>query len=877
MNPYSDHLHIEFMLRLLTAVGLLFAVVGSAGAAPGTPLSQIMKLDGTWQVSRLPLDAEGEAGLDQLHQASAKTIAAQVPGEIHLDLMHSGEMENPSVSANSRKCRWPERFSWWYHTTFVPPATFRDQEKQELVFDGLIYYAQIFLNGKLVGSSKNGLVPTRVDVTGLLKAEENDLVVRLTSGYEFIDEVDPDTTKQSLYAGRENMSARAKLRTPPYMSGWDWCDTLPNIGIWRSVRLECHSNAVLSHVRLDTYRNGAKVFLSGEIQIQNLNAWRQTPCSLSLELKRPNGPPIALKRDLLLGIGTNQIPVQIEIPQPQLWWPNGMGDQPLYELITSLAADNTTSDSVTQTIGLRTIQLDQSRRAIGSNFRFIVNGKEMFCKGGNWAPADEIPSRMTKARYDHFIQAAKDAHFNMLRVNGVGFYENDDLYEACDRAGILLWQEFAYSCSKYDDSSLEFMTEARREAEAFVRRIAHHPSLAMWCGCNECLWMYAGSKNPAPTEVIGTKIYSNLLPSVCHELDPLRPYIPGSPCGGTDEINSETGGDVHWWYQVFMSNDPAKKMNPALLDQSKGRFVSEYGIIGPPPLASMKEYLKPEELNPDSLAWRIHTNSYEGDHRGFTESAAQHHFLGEGPMSVEQFVLYGGLYQAMMHEAMMEAGRFRKHDPVSPCDGTLMWSYNDCWGEIGWSIIDHYGRLKPSYYAVKRACAPVKVIVRSRNGELVTRVVNDGLTAESVEVRFGWIRVDGQKRELQSKKVRIGANAMIELGQSVMADKAHDPREWIYAASMTGERIDDDHSIWRQVACRELRLTTSPLRIERKGESLIVTSETYCVGVHLADGMDGQLSDDFFDLLPGVPHTVYIVKPTSNGHYYLIQAMPIMR
>ena len=862
-------------LKWPTILWLACAGVTLANADASARAPQVQSLNGTWRVARLPLDAEGQPGLEQFRRGGAKTIDATVPGEIHLDLMRSGEMEDPSISSNSRKDRWPERYSWWYHSTFKPPSGVTDQDLQELVFDGLDYSAEVFLNGKMVGSSKNALVPTRLNVTGSLKPGENDLVVRLTSGYELVNEVDPDVSKLGLYATRENMPARSKLRKPPYTSGWDWCDTLPNIGIWRSVRLEGRSRAALSQVRLDTVVAGGKVSLAGDVTIANLRVWIKTPSTLRLELAGPSGPPVVVTQNLVLGIGTNHIPCRLVVPNPRLWWPNGMGDQPLYKLTAALSSDGVVSDTMTQTLGLRTIQLDQSPRKVGSNFRFIVNGREVFCKGGNWAPADQIPARMTKARYEHFVQAAKEAHFNMLRVNGVGYYEDNAFFEACDRAGILLWQEFAYSCSTYDDASPEFMSEARREAAAFVTRIAHHPSLAMWCGCNECLWMYAGDKNPAPTDVLGFKIYTQLLPSVCHELDPQRPYIPGSPCGGTDEINSQTGGDVHWWYQVFMSGDPAKKMDPTLLDASLGRFVSEYGIIGPPPLASMKEYLAPEELNSSSLAWRIHTNSYEGDHSGFTESALRHHFFGPGTLSVEQFVLYGGLYQGMMEEAMMEAGRFRKHDPETPCDGSLMWSYNDCWGEIGWSIIDHYGRLKPSYFAVKRACAPVKVIVRSRSGDLVTRVVNDTLESHEVEVTYGWVRVDGTARETRKKKLNIGANSMVELAHAKLSGANRDPKDWIYAATLSGSGMDDDHSIWKLVPCRELRTSRSPITVVRNGDVLSISSATFCAGVHLADEGDVKLSDDFFDLLPGVPHAVYVEKSSRDDKYNFVPSMPI--
>ncbi len=294
-------------MKLMAVIGVFFLGI-CMGQANQSSTKQTLSLDGAWRITRLPLEAEGPAGLEQFRHGDAKTIDSAVPGEIHLDLMRAGEMQDPSVGTNSRKDRWPERFSWWYHRTFTPPAGFTNQDRQELVFGSLSYYAQIFLNGKLVGSNKNSLVPYRIDVTTLLKPGENDLVVRLTSGYEFINEVDQDFSKEGLYKNRENFPARENLRSPAYMSGWDWCDTLPNIGLGRSVRLVGRSRAALGQVRLDTVMVGAKVSLKGEVAIENLRAWSRTACTLKLQLDRPNGRPITLKRELALLTGSNRVP-----------------------------------------------------------------------------------------------------------------------------------------------------------------------------------------------------------------------------------------------------------------------------------------------------------------------------------------------------------------------------------------------------------------------------------------------------------------------------------------------------------------------------------------------------------------------------------------
>jgi len=159
----------------------------------------------------------------------------------------------------------------------------------------------------------------------------------------------------------------------------------------------------------------------------------------------------------------------------------------------------------------------------------------------------------------------------------------------------------------------------------------------------------------------------------------------------------------------------------------------------------------------------------------------------------------------------------------------------------------------------------------------VTRVVNDTLQSQDVEVTFGWIRVDGTKREARTKKLRIGANAMIEVGLVPLIDKIHNPQDWVYAATMTGPGIDDDLSIWKLVPCRELNLSVSPIRITRVGDNLVLQSNTFCAGVHLPEEADAKLTDNYFDLLPGVPHTVHIEKASSDGNYKLLAAMPVRR
>ena len=277
----------------------------------------------------------------------------------------------------------------------------------------------------------------------------------------------------------------------------------------------------------------------------------------------------------------------------------------------------------------------------------------------------------------------------------------------------------------------------------------------------------------------------------------------------------------------------------------------------------------------ESEAWKIHTNSIEGG--TITAGIAHHYGTGnDGPLSLPQFVLYGQMFQAMMQGGVLDGLRFRKDDPDDDCQGALVWSYNDCWGETGWSIIDHYLRRKASYYWFKRAAAPVKVIVRPRGDELVTRVVNDTLAAHEAAVSVGWMRLDGRAREMRDIRVTIPANGMMEIARDALPEAAErDPQEWLYAAVMRGEGIPEDQAIWLLAPHRELALAKPSISVSKQDGKLEVSSDVYCHAVHLEDEGREVIDDNYFDLLPGVPVRVAVMTPTDSGTYRLAAVMPL--
>jgi beta-mannosidase len=826
-----------------------------------------LSLNGDWTVTPLPLDASYLL----FTQTNAEPIPARVPGEIHLDLMRAGRMEDPDVGDNARtRCRWPEGSSWWYARAFVVPPGFLRQDQQMLVFDGIDLCSQIFVNGVQVGASKDAMSSFAFDVKGQLREGTNQLVVRVTSGTELFAPGSWDAKPSGGLYDLRNTPQRQSVRKPPFIYGWDWCDPLPNIGLWRGVRLEGRDKVALRQVRLDTVIADKEVSLEGEVTLDNLNLWAERNCVLELRVDPPEGNAIVQRRQINLEIGRNDVHCRIAIPHPQLWWPNGMGAQPLYRLTARVLCGKEETDRRVQSIGLRTIELDRPPVPGGDRFCFKVNGQDVFCKGGNWAPPDLIAARIEPARYEQLVADAKEAHFTMFRVNGAGTYPGDAFYDACDRAGILVWQDFTYACSTYPNDP-EFMALAQQETQTLVDRLRWHPALALWCGNNECLTMI-GDRSPRADQIGGLRIWREIIPDICNASDPCRPYIPGSPVGGATP-NSESAGDCHWW-SLLMSDD-IQRVRPESMDLCRSRFVSEYGVLAPCDMASVKEYLKPEDRNRQSLPWKIHCNVFEG--AGWVAKGIRYHYGEPDGLSLPQYILYGQMVQAIMHGAAMDAFRFRKLDPKTDCEGALMWSYNDCWGELGWAVVDHSLRPKAAYYAMKRSCAPVKVIVRARDRQLVTRVVNDTLQSHKAVVRFGWVRLDGSARELKEASVTIPADGMIEVASTPIPPAAErNPSQWLYAAVMRGKDIADDQSLWLLAPQRELALAKPVLSTKVSADGILeVVSPVYCHAVHLDDDGAQTLEDNYFDLLPGVPRRIRVTKPASSGEYPLAAVLPI--
>lgn len=822
-------------------------------------------LNGKWRLRSEPLSRSGMAGCMHVLRQRSKWLDAKVPGEVHADLIRAGLMPEPSFGDNAKRCRWVERRSWWYRRHFTMTPQKLDHEQHCLIFDGLDLDAEIFLNGEPIGESHNAFIPAVFNVTGRLRPGRNELVVRLICGEgEPFDGAHYEVAlpvRGSLSRGDRR---RIHMRKPQFSFGWDWVDALPNIGIWRSVRMESRSGVTLGEVHPRPIIDGKTASVAFEVALNNLHDTAERKCTLAIEITPPRGRRLRRRMEVSLPPGISQIKQTIDIPDPQFWWPRGMGSQPLYDVKVTVGRGSAHDDRWQGRIGLREVTVSRAANGSGSRFCLQVNGQDVFCRGGNWVPADMIPARIPAGRYRQLIAEACEANFNMLRVWGGGIYEHQAFYDTCDELGILVWQDFMFACAEYPDRNERFRRIIRDEAESVVRRLRHHACLAIWCGNNENHWGFddwwphcKATRDPRRRGG-GAVIYNEVLAEVVQQFDPDHVYWPGSPCGG-DKPNSQTAGDCHYWHAGTMHADVDRRVDHEVYDRCRARFVSEYGVIGPPHLSTIRRYLPENQLRFDSSGWKLHTNPWED---GTLRHAIARHYHADPDLTLQQYILFGQMFQATMYGRSVEALRFRKQDRQNDCAGALIWMFNDCWGEVGWTPIDHALRHKPSFYWLRRACAPLKVIARRRGRKIVVRVVNDSLEAWQGPVAWGFHAVDGKTARARSRRVSVAANSAVQVADEPLPPaRKIDRSDWVFGATLGELDTPVDQCVLPLRPMRQINLIDARIDVARRRDGWLVNSPVFVHGLHWPDEGRGVLHDNYIDLLPGVPVLLGLRKP----------------
>ena len=403
-----------------------------------------------------------------------------VPGTVLTDMMDGGLIEDPYWRTNEYETRELSRRDYQYEREFEVPESFFREEEQCLVFEGLDTIADIYLNDELLLAVNDMHRTWRIDVKGKLKAV-NRLAVAFHSPTAFIEKADREG--DIFYASTGCMKGNGALRKAHYMFGWDWGPQLPDAGIFRNVYLSGFSIARLDDVRIRQEHGAGGVKLSVESSVRKLSESDTAGSGmLACKITAPDGTVLTVEKE----VGINET-IEALIEAPQLWWPNGYGAQPLYTVRVELRMSDSVLDVWERTIGLRTVTVCTDADEWGNQFAFVVNGQKIFAMGANYIPEDNLLGHLSEERSERLIRDCARANFNCIRIWGGGYYPEDYVYDACDRYGILVWQDLMFACNVYDLND-EFEANILAETADNVKRIRHHACLSLWCGNNEMEW-----------------------------------------------------------------------------------------------------------------------------------------------------------------------------------------------------------------------------------------------------------------------------------------------------------------------------------------------------------------------------------------------------
>ena len=822
----------------------------------------------------------------QFRRADSKEwLPAQIPGGVHTDLLAAGRIPDPFVADNEKRVQWIAESDWEYRRTFAVDADLLAEERIFLVCDGLDTLAQVTLNGQLVGKTDNMFRQYRWDVKPLLRREgEDELVILFRSPVQYI------TAKQAerpMHGVTQAIPGGPYLRKAGCQFGWDWGPQLPPIGVWKLIRLEGRSVARLDDVHLRQHHEEGQVTIEATLTVER---WQDVPLAAIVQVTAPDGPVWEAHAQITDGPQTVQVP----IVQPRLWWPNGLGEQPLYEVDVLLLAEDQIHDQRTYHKGLRTIELRQEDDEWGRSFTFVVNGVPIFAKGSNWIPADSFPTRLSDEHLEGLVRDAAATHQNMLRVWGGGFYEEERFYDLCDRYGILVWQDFVFACNIYPLDDEAFLENVCAEAVENIRRLRHRASLALWCGNNEMEWGWVswGWNMPGLQDwkAAYDRFFHHILPELCAAEDPDRPYWPSSPSSNTPFVNpnGQEQGDAHYW-DVWHGRKPFT----AYRDQYP-RFMSEFGFQSLPPLETICAYAGEADWNMTSYIMEHHQRSMGGNGLIIAQMTDTFRL----PKDFESLVYLSMVLQAEGIRYGVEHWRRNMHR----VSGTLYWQLNDCWPVASWSSLDYFGRWKALHYAARRFYAPVLLSIEDDPLRMGVHVTSDlmepweGAVHWSLETLDGEVLAEGQEAvpaaPLASTHVctldfagRISDDPSTEFTPSGDEGLRTSPSTEFTPSGDEGLRTSNrrdvvfvcelrqgDQRIALTVATfvpnKHLSLTNPALRadVRQDGDQLVfgLTAQSLARFVELAlAGVDVVFSDNYFDLPAG--RTVTVTSPLPDG------------
>lgn len=773
-------------------------------------------------------------------QNESKKYKAKVPGTIHTDLFENQLIPNPFVGTNEKELQWIENENWEYETKFNLSKTELKNQNIDIIFEGLDTYTTIYLNGKLLLETDNMFRTWYTSVKDKLQIGENHIKISFKPASNY----GKDEAKKLPYTlpGDEKVFTRKAQ----YQYGWDWGPRFVTCGIYKPIKLHFWNEVKIENVKYSQIElNDSKAILefTTEINVSEVN-------TIELQINEKT-------KIFHLKKGKNKVKMQYEIAKPKLWWCNGLGTANLYPFQINILKKKKIIDSKKLNIGLRTIELVQEKDEIGKSFYFKLNGKPVFIKGANYIPPDSFLPRVTNSTYNAIVKNAVDANMNMIRVWGGGVYVDDAFYEACDKNGILVWQDFMFACAMYP-SDEKFLDNVKNEVIDNVNRLQNHPSIALWCGNNENdegwkNWGWQKKYNYSEsdsTEIWNgyQKLFHEVIPQTLDSLlsKEKNRYWPSSPSIGWGRKESLLQGDSHYW-GVWWGMEPFE-----IYKKKVGRFMSEYGFQGMPNLETFSKFTNSDNLNLNSDAVKAHQKHNTGYQTIQTYMERDY----KVPTKFEEYIYVSQLLQAEGMKTAIEAHRRAK--PY--CMGTLFWQLNDCWPVTSWSSVDYFGNWKAFHYQAKQSFENSLISVNEETNEYKVYVVNDNLTSEKGNLEVQLIDFDGNILWNKISEIQIDANSS---------------KVYFQIAKKEFEKFNLKHAVlnlkFKEVVTnfyfvkpKDLELKKPTIDIKIVGETLIeITSNTLAKNIYL-EAKDVFFHENYFDLLPNEKRIIKLSKPAKD-------------
>jgi len=795
---------------------------------------------------------------------------AQVPGVVQTDLLNSHLIPDPFDRDNEFHLQWIGLADWEYQTTFQVDSAAFGHEHVDLVFEGLDTFADVYLNGQAILKADNMFRRWRVPAKTTLKLGSNTLRIVFRSAVESmipyvktLPYILPSISTHN-YGNEENIATAPYTRKAPYNYGWDWGPRYMTEGIWQAVRLETWDALRIENFHIHQEHIAA--------DLANVNA------ELEIEASKPTTAVLTLAHDemsgaqapdgtqtLQLNAGVNRVSFPVRIVGPKLWYPVGYGSQSRYRFSAQIRLGKEIGARAETKTGLRSIELRRVSDQWGRSFEFVVNGISVFGKGADVIPFDSFPNRVTPEIHRNILQAARDAHMNMVREWGGGYYESDDFYDICDELGIMVWQEFMFGGDMVP-GDVAFQENVRQEAIDQIKRLRDHPSIVIWCGNNEVEtgWWHWGDRQEFKASISPDTrdkvwqdyviLFSDILRSAVTQYSDPVPYTPSSPSANFEEIpDNQHNGDMHYW-AVWHQQAPASDYTLQF-----PRFMTEYGFQSFPEMRTIHSFAnKPEDFDIRSTVMQAHQKNKGGNERILTYMLREY----REPKDFASFVYLSQVQQAEIIK--IGAEHLRRQRPRTM--GSLYWQLNDCWPVASWASIDYYGRWKALHYYARRFYDDVLISPFLHDDKVEVYVVSDKLQPLAGTIHMRLLDFSGNVLLDQTKDVQIPAqsNAIyFTVDKAAMAAKGDLRRSFlVFDLAVAGKQVSRNLIFFN--VTHDLELPFAPkidtaLSKTGSGYALTLQSAQLARAVYLSFGdLDVESSDNYFDLLPGEKVTLTV-------------------